>query len=116
MTTCPRCGRDADDEFVCAECGAFLAADQDEGPAGDVPVRRVALIAVLVCLLAVGAAAVLLRRGDDKTSGAASGITPPVGLSNLPLGVPTGPTFPDDSSSSGSASASSASSSASRWR
>src|SRR4051794_5397309 len=99
MTTCPRCGRVADDEFVCGECGAFLAAD-DEQPAGEVSVRRVTVLALLVCLAGVGAAAVLLHQdGGRKTDG----VAPPLGgasfpLSSVPLGAPGGSSIPDDSS------------------
>ena len=98
MTTCPRCGRVADDEFVCGECGAFLASEDDQPP-GEVSLRRVTVLALLVCLAGVGAAAVLLHQGGG---GQTDGVAPPLGgaslpLSSVPLGLP-GSTFPDDSS------------------
>ena len=89
MATCPRCGRDADDEFVCAGCGAFLAGE-DAGPAAAVSVGRVAVLVLIVCLLGAGGAALLLsnsgggHRADQSIPLASS----PVELSNAPLGSP----------------------------
>lgn len=94
MTTCPRCGRVADDEFVCAGCGAFLAGSEGAGPAATVSVRRVAVLVLVVCLLALGGAALLLHGGGG---GHRVDLSIPLGTSRVELStVPLG--APDDSS------------------
>jgi hypothetical protein len=88
MTTCPRCGRDADDEFVCADCGAFLAGGEGE-PAAAVSVRRVALLVLIVCLLGAGGAVLLLGGGGGHRPDALLPlVSSPVELSSVPLGTP----------------------------
>lgn len=86
MTTCPRCGRFADEEFVCADCGAFLAGSEGGGTAAAVPVRRVAVLVLIVCLLGIGGAALLLRDGGGKHPADLSipAGTGPVELSSAP--------------------------------
>lgn len=74
MTTCPRCGRDADDEFVCAGCGAFLAAGRDDGPERDVPIGRLALLVVIVCVIGAVGAILLLNQGGGGRRAAADSV------------------------------------------
>src|SRR6266498_500158 len=92
MTTCPRCGRVADDEIVCPNCGMSLAlarlsaaqsapglmddlgaeagaevaaeegADESEGSSRDVKMWRLAALVCLTCLLAATTAIVLLNQ------------------------------------------------------
>src|SRR5690348_15248061 len=90
MATCPRCGRDADDEFVCAGCGAFLAGDETEATTS-VAVGRVALLVLIVCLLGAGGAAWLLNSGGGghRTAGSIPIVSSPVELSSVPLGAPS---------------------------
>lgn len=87
MTTCPRCGRIAEDEIVCGNCGLSLAlirraaaeagsgalidefaAEDDSGDGGrDVRVWRFVGLVALVCVLAAAAAIVLLHQhGSGK--------------------------------------------------
>jgi hypothetical protein len=86
LTTCPRCGRVAGDEVVCAGCGLSLALTRRKGSADsaaliealgaaeehspisrDVKIWRVALLVCVTCLIAGVAALVLLHQhGSDK--------------------------------------------------
>ena len=100
MTTCPRCGRVADDEFVCADCGAFLAGvEGEEAPA--VRVGRVAVLVLVVCLLGAVGAVVLLNGGGGghRADPGIPLISGPVELSSAPLGAP-GESGPGNSSHS----------------
>jgi len=115
MTTCPRCGRVADDEFVCADCGAFLAGGEGED-APAVRVGRVAVLVLVVCLLGAVGAVVLLSGGGGghRADPGIPLISGPVELSSAPLGVP-GESGPGNSSGTtiGSATASASSSASS---
>jgi hypothetical protein len=98
MSICPGCGRVADDEFVCAACGTFLGAGVDE-PAAKVSVRWVALLAVLVCLLGVGAAVLLFQQDGGTNAGTDPLGGAPISLSSAPpLGAPGLGSVPDDAS------------------
>jgi hypothetical protein len=89
MTTCPRCGRVADDEFVCPACGMSLALARRPKPegssglmdalgfgaadeAGDAPARsdvrawRLAAVLTVGCLVTAILALVLLRSGGSQ--------------------------------------------------
>jgi hypothetical protein len=118
MTTCPRCGRDADDEIVCADCGMSLALTQrmaavaaaqasvpppaglldefgpepeTDEPERDVRMWRLAAIVCLTCVLAAVVAIVLLNQhGSPHRSNA-----------GLPFTTAPG-TSPGGASSSGS--------------
>lgn len=87
MTTCPRCGRVADDEIVCAGCGMSLAlarrvsaeespglldglaTEQETDPgsaARDVKLWRLAALVCVICVLAATAAILLLHQHGSR--------------------------------------------------
>jgi hypothetical protein len=91
MTTCPRCGRVADDEFVCADCGMSLAlirrarpqpapglidalgfAEEEDAVAPptqpDVRIWRLAAVVGIGCLVVATFAILLLRSGGSPTA------------------------------------------------
>lgn len=89
MTTCPRCGRVADDEFVCAGCGLLLVGVQrEEAPSTEVSLRRLAAFVVLICALAAGTAFVLLRQGGG--GGQEPHLAAPLGTDSSPGPAPNG--------------------------
>jgi hypothetical protein len=101
MTTCPQCGRVADDEVVCADCGMSLALTrrmaavqaaqatavvapagglmdefapdepEDDHPDRDVNVLRLAAIVCITCLVAAAIAVLLLRQDGSSPKHAA---------------------------------------------
>jgi hypothetical protein len=129
MTTCPRCGRVADDEIVCADCGMSLALTQrmaavaaahaeaapappdglldefgsepaaDE-PARDVRVWRLAAIVCATCVLAAVVAIVLLNQHGSRHR------------SNVGLPLTSGPATTRDGQASSSSTAQSTQASA----
>jgi hypothetical protein len=114
MTTCPQCGRVADGEIVCAQCGKFLAppAGQQASPpvdendtstglmnelgftSGEAPrsmnvrTSRVLAFAVVTCALVAFGAIVLLHQHNGPSSNAAQ---PLVTASGTPSGASFAP-------------------------
>lgn len=116
MTTCPRCGRVADDEIVCADCGMSLAlarrtaavqaahasaaaapagglmdefASDESGPdepARDVNVLRLAAIVCITCLLAAATAVLLLHQHGTTNKHNALPFTTSSGAGSSPAG------------------------------
>jgi hypothetical protein len=108
MTTCPRCGRVAGDEIVCAGCGMSLALARrsaaDAGlidslglaetggaaPAGrDARLWRLALLVCAICVLAVVGALLLLHQHGGRPADLAGAPTTTAGSpSPSPAGTP----------------------------
>lgn len=120
MTTCPRCGRVADEEIVCPDCGMSLAlarrasetavtadltdalgfGDEAAPAAPDVRVWRLGALVLACCVFAAAAAFLLLRQhgsGQHDTAlpvsstSSSTGPTPSSSSAATSTGAPTQP-------------------------
>lgn len=58
MTNCPRCGEPAEPgQLVCLECGGRIALKHEDGDEGRRPLERLPAVALLLCVVVIGAAA-----------------------------------------------------------
>lgn len=109
MTSCPRCGRIADDEFVCADCGMSLALarrarpqpspglidalgfaeEDDAAPRAqrDVRMWRLAAVICVGCLVAAVIAIVVLRSGGGSAKSHSGALPGPATSGSSPGAV-----------------------------
>jgi SPOR domain len=82
VTNCPRCGEPAEPgQLVCLECGGRIALKHEDGDEGRRSLDRLPAVALLLCVVVIGAAAFgfalsELTDGDGDSSAADRGSEP----------------------------------------